>query len=251
MVASKKCDCLIVIQARTSSKRLPGKVLKQVNGKPILEWQIMRVVQTSGPSQVIMATSEEVADDEIEQIAYRCGIPTIRGSLDNVFSRFVKVANLYSPKTIVRITGDCPLYMPRLCEVMLRDFLLRDVDYLSNTLTPTFPDGCDIEIFSTSALRTLESEELTPIELEHVTMGIYNRSTKFKCANFSNQTDESSHRWTLDTSDDLQFVTRIYENFVGSEVSFTYQDVMNFLGENPELARHDDGFMRNSGSRNG
>lgn len=249
MVDSKNFECLAVIQARTSSKRLPGKVLQEVNGRPILEWQTMRVVQTLGPSQVVMATSQEVADDEVERIADRCGIPTVRGSLDNVFSRFVEVANLYSPKTIIRITGDCPLYMPRLCEVMLGEFSLKDVDYLSNTLTPTFPDGCDIEIFSTIALKKLESEKLTPLELEHVTLGMYSRRTKFKCANFSNETDESSHRWTLDTADDLEFITRVYGNFAGSELTFTYQDVMKFLRENPVLARYDDGSMRNSGSK--
>jgi len=250
MVASKNLESLAVIQARTSSKRLPGKVLKPVNGRPILEWQTMRVVRTLGPSQVVMATSVEVADDGIEGIASRCGIQTVRGSLNNVFSRFAKIAEIYSPRTIIRITGDCPLFMPKLCEVMLGEFLVSDVDYLSNTLTPTFPDGCDIEVFSTRALRMLQSEKLTPAELEHVTLGIYSRKMKFKCVNYFNERDESSHRWTLDTPDDLEFVTRVYENFAGSELTFNYEDVMKFLRENPTFARYDDGSMRNSGSKN-
>lgn len=250
MVEKKNLESLAVIQARTSSKRLPGKVLKPVNGKPILEWQTMRVIQTVGLNQVVMATSEEVADDEVERIASRCGIPAVRGSLHNVFSRFVKTAEIYNPKTIIRITGDCPLYMPKLCEKMLVEFLESDVDYLSNTLKPTFPDGCDIEIFSTSVLRKLKSEKLAPTELEHVTLGIYARNAEFKCVNFANDRDESCHRWTLDTSDDLEFITRVYENFEGRELSFTYQDVMNFLEENPVLARYDGGSMRNSGLKN-
>ena len=209
----------------------------------------MRVAQTLGPSRVVVATSEETGDDEIERIASKCGIPTIRGSLNDVFSRFVKAVDLYSPEVVIRITGDCPLYMPNLCEVMLEEFFKRRIDYLSNTLTPTFPDGCDIEIFVTSALRELESEQLTTAELEHVTLGIYSRNTKFRCENFYNRRDESFHRWTLDTSDDLGFVTRVYESFAGNELSFTYQDVMNLLRENPGLARYDDGSMRNSGSK--
>ena len=210
----------------------------------------MRVIQTLGLNQVVMATSEEVADDEVERIASRCGIPTVRGSLNNVFSRFVKIAEIYSPKTMIRITGDCPLYMPKLCEIMLVEFLKRDVDYLSNTLKPTYPDGCDIEIFSTSVLKKLKSEKLTPTELEHVTLGIYARNTEFNCVNFANDSDESCHRWTLDTSDDLDFIARVYENFVGRELTFTYQDVLKFLDENPLLARYDDGSMRNSGLKN-
>lgn len=248
MVASK-IESLLVVQARTSSQRLPGKVLKLVNGRPILEWQVMRVTQTLGPSQVVVATSEEPGDDEIERIANRCGVPTIRGSLNNVLSRFVKAVNLYSPEAVIRITGDCPLYMPDLCKVMLEEFLKKNIDYLSNTLTPTFPDGCDIEIFATSALKELESEQLTTAELEHVTLGIYSRDTKFKCENFYNRKDESFHRWTLDTSDDLEFVTRVYECFAGNELSFTYQDVMNLLRENPGFARYDHGSMRNIGSK--
>lgn len=248
MVEIENNEIVVVIQARTSSKRLPGKVLSSVNGRPILEWQTMRVIQTMGPSRFVMATSEEVSDDEVERIANRCGISTIRGSLNDVFSRFLKVIEIYNPETVIRITGDCPLFMPELCERMLLEFLKRDVDYLSNSLKPTFPDGCDIEIFSASSLRRLESEYLTPAELEHVTLGIYSREALFKCVNFFNEIDESSHRWTLDTSEDLEFITRVYENFSGSELSFTYQDVIKFLQENPKLARYDDGSMRNSGS---
>ena len=248
MVREGNLESLAVIQARTSSKRLPGKVLKPINGRPILEWQTKRVIQTLGLSQVVIATSEEVADDEVERIASRCGIPTVRGSLNDVFSRFVKIAEVYTPKIMIRITGDCPLYMPKLGEIMLIEFLERDVDYLSNTLKPTFPDGCDIEIFSTSALRKLENERLSPAELEHVTLGIYRRNNEFKCLNFTNERNESFHRWTLDTSDDLEFITKVYENFVGKELSFTYQDVMKLLKENPILARYDNGSMRNSGS---
>jgi spore coat polysaccharide biosynthesis protein SpsF len=249
VVGKENLESLAVIQARTSSKRLPGKVLKPVNGLPILEWQTKRVIQTSGLSQVVMATSEEIADDEVERIASRCGIPTVRGSLNDVFSRYVKIAEIYAPDILIRITGDCPLYMPQLCEVMLMEFLNRDVDYLSNTLRPTFPDGCDIEIFSINALRKLESKQLTPAELEHVTLGIYTRATEFKYWNFNNENNESFHRWTLDTSDDLEFITKVYENFAGNELSFTYKDVMMLLEENPALARYDDGSMRNSGSK--
>jgi spore coat polysaccharide biosynthesis protein SpsF len=249
MVASKRIDSLIIIQARTSSKRLPEKVLKPVNGRPILEWQTLRVIKTFGPQQVLMATSDEDADNRIEEVATKCGIPTLRGSLKNVFSRFITGIELYNPKNVMRITGDCPLYMPELGQTMLEEFNKKGVDYLSNTLIPTYPDGCDIEIFKADALLKLQGVELTESELEHVTLGIYSRRSEFKCENYNNERDESSHRWTLDTDDDLTFITNIYNNFVSRELSFNYADVMLFLQENPSLARYDDGHMRNSGSK--
>jgi len=249
MVASKRIDSLIIIQARTSSKRLPEKVLKPVNERPILEWQILRVIETLGPQQVLMATSDEESDNRIEEVATKCGIPTIRGSLNNVFSRFIMGIELYNPKNVMRITGDCPLYMPELGRAMLQEFNEKRVDYLSNTLIPTYPDGCDIEIFKADALLRLQGIELTESELEHVTLGIYNRRLEFKCENYINEKDESSHRWTLDTDDDLKFITNVYNNFVNRELSFNYADVMLLLQKNPAIARYDDGYMRNSGSK--
>ena len=240
-------NTLLIIQARTSSSRLPGKVLIPVNGKPILEWQTLRVLQTASVQQVVMATSVDDSDDEVELIANRCGIPTVRGSLKNVFSRFTKVIDLFNPKVVIRITGDCPLYMPKLCEMMLFEFKISNVDYLSNTLVPTYPDGCDIEIFSASALKSLKSVDLTSSELEHVTPGLYQRNEYFNCKNFYNKWDESAHRWTLDTYDDLKFIRKIYKKFIGSETTFEYEDVVTLLRENPGLARYDDGTMRNSG----
>ena len=249
MVDSKRIDSLIIIQARTSSKRLPEKVLKPVNGRPILEWQTLRVIETFGPQQVLMATSDQDADNRIEEVATKCGIPTIRGSLNNVFSRFISGIKLYNPKNVMRITGDCPLYMPELGRAMLQEFNEKGVDYLSNALVPTYPDGCDIEIFKADSLLRLQGIKLSEAELEHVTLGIYSRRHEFKCENYVNEKDESSHRWTLDTDDDLNFITNIYNNFVNRELSFNYNDVMLLLKKNPSLARYDGGYMRNSGSK--
>lgn len=250
MVTEHQSRNLLIIQARTSSSRLPNKVLKEVNGKPILEWQTQRVLQTTGLDQVVIATSTESTDDEIVEIGKRCGISTIRGELHDVYSRFIKVVDIYNPEYLVRVTGDCPLYMPNLCEAMLKEFKQSEVDYLSNTQPPSYPDGCDVEIIRTSALRQLQKLMLTESEREHVTLGIYNRKELFTCKNFMNSIDESNHRWTLDTQDDFDFIAQVYREFVGRELTFTYSDVMRLLELNPKLARYDTGDMRNSGLDN-
>jgi spore coat polysaccharide biosynthesis protein SpsF len=249
MVNSSRFNTLAIIQARTTSNRLPEKVLKKVNGKHILEWQILRVKQTRGIEQIVLATSEHETDDRVIEIAERCGIPSVRGSLENVYSRFKKVLDRYDLPTVIRITGDCPLFMPSICEVMLNEYKENPVDCLSNTLKPTYPDGCDIEIFSSSALRSLGEFSLTPDELEHVTLGIYMRRNLYKCRNYSNLENLSSHRWTLDTEEDWEFISKVYDYFAGREIDFEFKDVLEFLKENPKLGRYDDGTMRNNGQK--
>ena len=249
-MSMKRIETLAVVQARATSSRLPRKVLREVNNRAILEWQVLRVLETKGVDQVVLATSAEQSDDDVAKIATRCGIPVIRGSLNNVFSRFIDVINEFDPKTVIRVTGDCPLYMPRLCESMLIDFKSRLVDYLSNTLKPSYPDGCDIEILHSKVLRKLELLPLTADELEHVTLGVYRRPEIFECVNFSNNRDDSVHRWTLDNKEDLDFIRQIYAQFVDHELKFSYEDIFNFLDKNPNSARYDDGTMRNSGLRN-
>ena len=246
----KRIETLAVIQARATSSRLPRKVLKEVNNRAILEWQILRVLETKGVDRVVLATSVEESDDEVARIATKCGIQVIRGSLNNVFSRFVDAINLFNPETVIRVTGDCPLYMPKLCESMLIEFKSRSVDYLSNTLEPSYPDGCDIEILQSKVFQKLESLPLTVEELEHVTLGVYKRPEIFECVNFSNNRDDSAHRWTLDTKEDLDFIRQVYAQFANKESKFSYEDVFNFLNKNPSSARYDDGTMRNSGLRN-
>jgi spore coat polysaccharide biosynthesis protein SpsF (cytidylyltransferase family) len=250
LVTQYSIDKLLVIQARTTSRRLPKKVLREINGRPVLEWQVERAKQTKGIDRIIIATSQDKSDDEVEKISNKCGVPIVRGSLGNVLSRFMLALDIYNPRSVVRITGDCPLYMPKICEDMLEDFDKNSTDYLSNVLVPTFPDGCDIEIFTALALKRVSKLALSQSELEHVTLGIYKRKEVFNCRNFRNSFDDSSHRWTLDTEEDLTFVRQVYGEFMGRELTFGYHDVMEFLFSNPKIARIDDGSMRNSELKN-
>ena len=237
---------LAIIQARTGSTRLPNKVLKDVNGQPIIKWQIDRVKRVEAIDLTVLATTTEREDDPLASLAEENGLKVFRGDSKDVLSRFYLAINEIKPKTIVRITGDCPLFMPSLCEEMIHRYYQEGCDYFSNTLTPTWPDGCDIEIMDHNSFAKLRTFKLNDLEKEHVTLGIYNRPEIFDCRNYLNSSDESHHRWTLDDQEDLTFIREVYRFFEGREISFSYSDVMNLIGKQMIKPRLDGGGMRNS-----
>ena len=240
-----KQDNLVILQARMSSRRLPGKVLLPLNGKPMIYRQIKRILRAKQIGTLVVATSEHPSDDPLVEYLNSIGIESYRGSLDNVFSRFSQIIVGKSPLNIVRLTADCPLVMPEILDAMLEQFWIGDVEYMSNALIPTFPDGLDIEIFTRNCFDKLTTLELSPEELEHVTLGINNRKGSFQVFNFSDSEDRSQLRWTVDYLEDFNFVQDVYAHFTGLEETFTYQDVLDFLVENPEKMSKISGNRRN------
>ncbi len=226
---------LVVLQARMSSSRLPGKVLMPINGQPMIFRQINRVIESTQVEDLIVATSVNRSDDELVKFLESNNIKVFRGSLDNVLSRFLEITKKINPTNVVRLTADCPLVMPKLIDEMIAFFEEKSPDYLSNSLVPTFPDGLDVEIISSEALSRLESLDLSKMELEHVTMGIYNRPDFFKVLNFSNTVNQSNMRWTVDYPEDLDFVRSVYSHFKGQESIFDHEEVLEFLRLNPEV----------------
>lgn len=226
---------LVVLQARMSSSRLPGKVLKPINGQPMIFRQINRVFESTHVEDLIVATSVNRSDDELVKFLQSKDIKVFRGSLDNVLSRFLEITKKINPTNVIRLTADCPLVMPKLIDEMIAFFEEKSPDYLSNSLVPTFPDGLDVEIISSEALSRLESLDLSKMELEHVTMGIYNRPDFFKVLNFSNTVNQSNMRWTVDYPEDLDFVRSVYSHFKGQESIFDHEEVLEFLRLNPEV----------------
>lgn len=231
-----KISTLAILQARMSSTRLPGKVLMPINGKPMLYWQIARIRESKSIDQLIVATSTDVSDDSLYRYLLKEGVEVFRGSLDDVLSRFIVIAKQNNPSTIIRLTGDCPLVMPQLLDEMIKKFNNSDIDYLSNALEPTFPDGLDIEIMRASALVALAKYDLTEFEREHVTVGIHERREVFNCRNFSNLEDLSDKRWTVDHPEDLDFVRQVFGAFKGREAVFTTEEVLEFLEKNPGVS---------------
>jgi len=236
---------LAILQARMSSSRLPGKVMMSINGEPMIYWQIQRILQASTIDKLVVATSNHTSDNSICEYLAEKGIDVFRGSLNDVLSRFIEIEQIAKPTVIIRLTGDCPLVMPKLLDKMMDRFYEINVDYLSNTLEPTYPDGLDIEIIKASVFEDLSAFNLSEEEREHVTLGIYSRPSRFLIESFSHHENLSHCRWTVDYPEDLLFVRRVFNEFKGKESTFTFEDVLLLLDSEPHLKSAIPGDRRN------
>ena len=222
-----------VLQARMSSSRLPGKVMMMINGKPIIYWQIKRILKSEFIENLIVVTSKDPSDDVLSTYLISEGVTVYRGSLSNVYSRFLEVVEIFGPESIVRLTADCPILIPTIIDEVIHAGLNTNCDYLSNTLIPTFPDGMDVEFVSSKAIRELGKLELSNFEKEHVTVGIYKRADIFNVANFENSKDLSSLRCTLDTVKDFEFFQFLFSKFTGNEENFDLEDILKLRDQFP------------------
>jgi len=227
-----KIQSLAVLQARMSSRRLPGKVLMFINDKPMIYWQIKRVLKSTAINDLVVATSTDKSDDVLVDYLESIGIKTHRGSLNNVFSRFVEIEKNYMPDRIIRLTADCPLIMPVLIDKIVNLQKESDSDYCSNTIIPTFPDGLDTEVIKFGNFSKFGESDLTSEDLEHVTLVFHRNANKLKCTNYFNKVDFSDHRWTVDNAKDLELVRTIYGFFKGNEENFTFEELVYFLTKN-------------------
>ncbi len=244
-------DTLIILQARFSSSRLPGKVLKTLLDKPMLAHQIARLEKVRHKHKLIVATSVQQSDDAIEDLCKNLNITCFRGSLDDVLDRYyqaaVKYNNKNTIKNIVRITGDCPLIEYSIIDQVIELFLITNVDYCSNCDPATLPDGLDVEVFSFSALKIAWEKANKPSEREHVTPYIRNNSNIFSATNFYYKPNLSHLRWTVDEPCDFDFVTKIYQALYESNPYFRLDDILSLLKKQPELNLINQGVIRNEG----
>ena len=221
-----RIDILAVVQARMSSSRLPGKVLKPILGKPMLFRQIERIKRSRLINKIIVATSVEGSDDLIESMCLENQIDCFRGDLKDVLDRFYQVALKYDPRHIVRLTADCPLIDPRVIDETILFYKKGAYDYASNTIPHTFPDGLDVEIFNATVLAKVWSEAKTQYEREHVTPFFYNNPSMFRLGSFRSEKDLSSLRWTVDKEEDFKFVERVYEALYPKKPDFSMADIL-------------------------
>lgn len=236
-----------ILQARVSSTRLPGKVLKPLLGQPMLLRQIERIQRAKKIDQLIVATSQDTSDDPLAQICQKNDISYYRGSLKDVLDRFYKIAVQYQPEHIVRLTGDCPLIDPEIIDLVIETHCQGDYDYTSNTIEPTYPDGLDVEIFTYETLRTAWEKANTTAQREHVTLYIHRQPKVFRLGCVKNCVDLSDLRWTVDEKMDFMVVEEIYKQLYPANPQFTTADILNFYKQNKKLKMLNQQYKRNEG----
>ena len=237
----------VILQARMSSTRLPGKVLKPIVGKAMLAHQIERVQRANLVDKIIIATSDNASDDAIEQLCNRLNVPCFRGNLPDVLDRFYQASLAFPSDVIVRLTGDCPLIDSGIIDKVIATHLCSNNDYTSNFEPASFPDGLDVEVFNSSVLKTTWTKAEKPSEREHVTPFIRNNPNLFHCGSVQHDTNLSHLRWTVDEKEDFIFVDKIYQALYGINPAFTFKDVLHYLEQHPEVAKINQGFIRNEG----
>ena len=234
-----------IVQARMGSKRLPGKVLKKIMGKPVIELLLTRLSRSNYITKVCVATSDNKADDILCSVLEELGYSYFRGSETDVLKRYYDTAVEFNADVIVRITGDCPLVEPDIVDTTVTHYLENQVDYVSNSNPPTFPDGLDVEVFSFESLKQANSLAVSTYDREHVTPFL--RTGQFQVANVFCKTDLSQFRVTLDESPDLYLIREIFKAF-SPDIFFSLEQTINFLGKNERLLNMNRGILRNEGA---
>ncbi|MDA8226440.1 MAG: glycosyltransferase family protein [Desulfitobacterium hafniense] len=238
---------LAILQARVSSTRLPGKVLKPIMGVPMLLRQTERIGRAKNINKMIVATSREQGDDVLEQLCLANGIYCFRGSLSDVLERFYQAAKVFNPSHVVRLTGDCPLVDPELIDKVIDYHVQGNYDYSSNVVEPTYPDGLDVEVMRFSVLECMVKEAVLHYQREHVTQYVLQNPTLFSIGSVKDAVDLSALRWTVDEPEDFTLIKHIYENLYPQNPAFTTKDILQYLKEHPEFITANTMFKRNEG----
>ena len=230
---------LAILQARMSSTRLPGKVLRPLAGRPMILRQIERLRRSVRIDRLVVATSFEASDDPLAAALEESNVESFRGVLDDVLGRFVGALEAFPAEHVVRLTADCPLADPEVVDATIDLHLTQGADYTSNTPKSfAFPKGLDVEVITAAALRRAAAEATTPEEHEHVTWGVWTRPERWKITWLrSDRADDGDIRWTVDTPDDYAFVQAVYDGLHAERPDFTSADLRAFLAGRPDLAQ--------------
>lgn len=232
-----------IIQARMGSTRLPGKSLADIGGRPLLQHVIERARASTTIHEVVVATTWEPIDRPIHDVADRCGVFCFAGSVDDVLDRFYQAAWLSHASIVVRLTADDPFKDPAIIDKVAQKLIDHcELDYVSNTLTPTFPEGLDVEAFRFRALERAWQSAIRPSDREHVTPFIWRQPDRFRLAQVRNTRDLSRLRWTVDYPQDLEFA-RIVSNRLPGQPGM--REILSLLSREPDLARINGATIRN------
>ncbi len=226
-----------ILQARTGSTRLPGKVLMPLMGQPMIVRELERLAQASTLDALVVATSTDPSDDELVATVADAGVDVRRGSLVDVLDRFLQIVDEYDPATVVRLTGDNPLTDPDVLDLIVQTHREAGADYTSNAIERSYPRGLDVEAVEANALRRMRDLGPDAEEREHVTIGIYRRPELFRLRAVTQTPDRSQLRWTVDEPADFAFAQRVYEALYPANPAFRQADVLDLLEREPGLRR--------------
>ena len=219
------------------STRLPGKVLKEAAGKPLLALLLERLARARTLDSIVVATSTDPRDDEIASLCGRLGVPVFRGSEMDVLDRYVQAAREFDFEVVVRVTADCPLIDPELVDEMVRFFLENRgrFDLVTNRHPLTYPDGLDFDVLPREALERAGREATAPHHREHAVPFFW--ETGMRVHNVVDPENRfRRHRWTLDYPEDYELIRRIVEALDRDGEHFGTRDILAFLEKNPELS---------------
>jgi spore coat polysaccharide biosynthesis protein SpsF len=226
--------CVIIVQARMGSTRLPGKVLKPIGGRPMFSYQIERLRRVKHARLIVVATTTNDSDEPIVEFCAAEGVPCTRGSENDVLSRYCEAAHRYDAHAIVRVTSDCPLIDPELIDEAIVMFTGPGrPDYVSNMIEPSWPYGMAVEVISRAALDEANRESREAAEREHVTPFIYWRPQRYRIASLTTTPNLSHHRWTVDTPEDFELIRHILEALYKRKPDFSMTDVLSLLDQHP------------------
>ncbi|MBN1537174.1 MAG: glycosyltransferase family protein [Anaerolineales bacterium] len=253
----EKPKILAIIQARLASSRLPGKVLLDIGGKPMLTRVVERASQSKLVDQVVVAITRDYQDDILADYCISHKYPSFRGSQFDVLDRVYRAARAYGGEVIVRLTADCPLIDPQVIDDTVLAFfgqkaipegeeipqgyfqLDNAYDFAANRLPPpwkrTYPIGLDVEVCSYAGLERAWKEANQPHQREHVMPFFYETPGQFNIFVLDHTPDYGTHRWTVDTAEDLALVREIYQRFDNRD-DFSWEDVLALFEKEPQLA---------------
>jgi len=233
---------VVVVQARTGSTRLPGKVLLPLAGRPLLQRMLERVLAAHTPSTVVVATTREAADDAVETIAASAGVRCFRGHSTDLLDRHYRAGIACQADVVVKIPSDCPLIDPAVIDRVIGEYgaRSRDTDFVTNLHPPTYPDGNDVEVMPLGVLETAWEEATAVHQREHTTPFIWEHPERFRIRNVewpSGLDYSATHRWTIDYPEDYAFIAAVYEAlWTGTGATFSLEDVLSLLEVRPDIA---------------
>jgi spore coat polysaccharide biosynthesis protein SpsF len=246
---------IAIIQGRMTSSRLPGKILADIAGQPMLQRVFVRTSRAVTVTETIFATTADPSDDPVAEYCDFSGIPFTRGSLYDVLDRYYQTARQAKADVVVRITADCPVIDPGLVDDVVNTLLEGEYDFVCNRLPPpwhrTYPIGLDVEACTFKVLAEAWKKAKEPQHREHampyfyegVVLTTVNRQLQtgtsprgFRIALLNHTTDFGDYRWTVDTPEDLEFMRQVYSRFNGRD-DFTWKEVLDLVHDNPELMK--------------